>query len=201
MFSLGLLVVQVQSDQEKQPFAFENCKTLSRFEDLFRRLPVFTGCSELSLKMRSFQSYPQTRWFAVFPSQLKQLKRRRSRHEWAENPLSAYPLLSIETHRRQIYVLEDCHYPRLSSSCCQICFTCLSFTKSFFLATFFFNRHARPCVRRVVVENRAFTIVSNERSPHGGFCTSDGLSNRSTNNTRLRWEGKFLASEFVHACM
>ena len=33
MFSLGSLVVQVQSDREKQLFAFENCKTLPQFED------------------------------------------------------------------------------------------------------------------------------------------------------------------------
>ena len=130
MFSLGSLVVQVQSDQEKQLFAFENCKTLPQFEDQFPRLPVFTGCSKLPLPMRSFQSYLQTRWFAVFPSQLKQLKRRkRSRHEWAENPLSAHPLLSIETHWRSKYVLEGRHYPSQTcgNSCCQIAsLACLS---------------------------------------------------------------------------
>ena len=202
MFSLGSLVVQVQSDQEKQLFAFENCKTLPRFEDQFPRLPVFTGCSKLPLPMRSFQSYLQTRWFAVFPSQLKQLKRRKLEPPWVSWKSTQCSSTFIDRNTLKVKICSG--RSSLSKSkqfLVSNCLTCLSFTKFFFLATFFFDRHARPCVRRVVVENRAFAIVFKATAARRAVSALQmAFQNRSKNNARLRREGSSLASEFVHAC-
>ena len=90
----------------------------------------------------------------------------------------------------------------VKTSLLSYCFTCLSFTKFFFLATFFFfDRHARRCVRRVVVENRAFAIVFKATAARRAVSALQmAFQNRSKNNARLRREGSSLASEFVHPC-